>query len=486
MSTKIISISSRLLFVAVLSLATVGLFAQTPRNGLTAREITSSSLQPENISANLDQCANGGVDRTPVQCAGLAWQNGNLGRNAAHYLEGESVPYRLKFDGLTASTSYTVTIEWDTTENSGAKHALDYLTDYDETETTADPCSDIAGCDFGSKTTFAIPMDMHVVMGSDQVLGTGDDVAQKAGVFTLFGGRITGVSTYTMNGDFAGASQTCITITIVPDLPNPVLAWGGHISTRMDWGLGSSAINISGSPYHMRLLDLNGTGGNQDRSLSSDAAIFPGSVTVVKTAAPVTTQLFGFTATGPGMSDFSLFDDGSGVGNSQGFTGLTQFGSDNSLTITESADTGQYLLGSIVCVESPAGGSGQQNSTVSLTGRYAHIILEEGEFVTCTFSNNLITAAAVSISGNISDGNGRPIMALVTLTNAFSGETFQARTSPFGYYTFDGVEPNHMYVITASAKGYTFLDNPRMLTVFDQLVDVNFVGGQPELASIDR
>ena len=65
-------------------------------------------------------------------------------------------------------------------------------------------------------------------------------------------------------------------------MANPVLAWGGHIATRQDWGTGNSAVAISGSPYHTRLIDLDGSGGNQDRSLSADAVIFPGFIHIVK------------------------------------------------------------------------------------------------------------------------------------------------------------------------------------------------------------
>jgi len=38
-----------------------------------------------------------------------------------------------------------------------------------------------------------------------------------------------------------------------------VLAWGGHIATRGDWGANNAAVSISGSPYHTRLLDLDGS-----------------------------------------------------------------------------------------------------------------------------------------------------------------------------------------------------------------------------------
>ena len=466
----------RIMCVTSVGLATVGIYGQTPCSQETfdvAETKYRSSIFA--AAANLDQCANGGVGQTPVQCTGSAWQNGNLCRNEAHYLEGESVPYRMVFSSLVPGDPYTVTIEWDTTENSGAKHALDYLTDFDETETTADPCSGVSGCVLSNRATYAIPMDPKVAMGHDGILGTSDDVAQKAGVFSFFGGVITGVSGYTMTGTYLGASQTSITITFVPDAADAVLAWGGHISTRMDWGTENSAIAINGSPYHMRLLDLNGSGGNQDRALASDAAIFPGSLTVIKDAAPSSSQSFAFTATGPGMSNFALVDDGTGVGNSQLFGGLTEFGSTNSLTITEGIGTGQYSLAGISCVEFAAGGPGQANSTTSIPTRSAYITLEEGEVVTCTFLNSVITAANATISGRVYDSSGMPIKATLLLTSPSDGIVLQAITNPFGYYEFEA-EVGSVYVLQVQAKGYTFAQDSQMIVLARDLADMNFVG----------
>jgi hypothetical protein len=73
---------------------------------------------------------------------GGAWQNGNLNQNQAHYFEGDSVPYRARFIGLDTAVTHTMIIEWDTTEN--GRHALDYLTTYNRTETNANPCAGVA------------------------------------------------------------------------------------------------------------------------------------------------------------------------------------------------------------------------------------------------------------------------------------------------------------------------------------------------------
>src|SRR4029078_12275134 len=115
---------------------------------------------------------------------------------------------------------------------------------------------------------------------------------------------------YSTGTGFTGDKSAAITINFTTTVAPPVLAWGGHIATRADWGNLNSAVAISGSPYHTRLIDLDGSGGNQDRSLSADAVIFPGSVTIIKDAVTNDPQDFSFTTTG-GLSPatFSLDDD---------------------------------------------------------------------------------------------------------------------------------------------------------------------------------
>ena len=105
-----------------LSLALVALMASLALMGFGA----SSALAIE--KGDLDQCANGPLT-APVQCLTTNWENGNLNGSKAHYLEGQSVPYRLKLTDLNVGTFYNVQIEWDTTQ--GGDHALDYLTSFD-------------------------------------------------------------------------------------------------------------------------------------------------------------------------------------------------------------------------------------------------------------------------------------------------------------------------------------------------------------------
>src|SRR5204863_681654 len=223
-------------------------------------------------SYNLDQCANGGGGSTATTCA-EGWDNGNLNEAKAHYAEGDSVAYRLRLEGLTAPGQYKMKLEWDVLKST--KHALDYLTTWNRTVTGADPCIGVAGCATAVASTFPIPKDTVSPGPANQI----------PGVFTLVGATINGVSAYTHSGDATSIVVTFTTVT--GGLTNPVLAWGGHIASRADWGAGNSAAAISGSPYHMRGIELTDPtgvsgGGNQDRSLSSSAVIFPAKLTVVK------------------------------------------------------------------------------------------------------------------------------------------------------------------------------------------------------------
>src|SRR6266498_3183750 len=146
--------------------------------------------------------------------ASSSFTDANPGASKAVYFEGDSIPYRVTMDNLSLA-SHQVTIEWDTTKSD--KHALDYLTTFNRTVATANPCLGVSGCNAGTFTTFAIPADPQV---------TGGGVTPAAGNFTLYGGTITGVSAYAYadGPGFVGDKSARITLTFTPTVANPVLA----------------------------------------------------------------------------------------------------------------------------------------------------------------------------------------------------------------------------------------------------------------------
>jgi len=260
-------------------------------------------------SLGLEQCANLGTTCDTAHSSN--WQTGNLGSSNSAYPEGDSVPFRSVISGLTSGKTYLVSLEWDSTEN-GGHHAYDYITSFGRTETTANPCSGIS-CS-APTNLLAIPNDPHV---------TGASVTPVAGQsFTVFGGsfpsngasvsnsgNLCGTATcsipsnptaYTFAGSFAAASQTGIKVYITAASSTVVLAWGGHVARATDWGVGHSASSLSGSPYHMRVIDFrcadyeNSSSGNMDRSLSANAIV---ATTTTTTVAPTTTTTVAPTTT---------------------------------------------------------------------------------------------------------------------------------------------------------------------------------------------
>lgn len=84
-------------------------------------------------------------------------------------------------------------------------------------------------------------------------------------------------------------------------------------------------------------------------------------------------------------------------------------------------------------------------------------------------------SAEVSVGGRITDssGNGVPRVR-VSLTKS-SGEILTVSTNAFGYYKFEGVEVGQNYTLQANSKRYIFQNNPRILSITEELQNENFV-----------
>ncbi len=280
--------------------------------------IAITSVGAAATSATLDQCANGPRSGPRLACLLSQWQNGNINGNNSQYAEGDSVPFRALITVPNAGT-HNIWIQFDNTKSS--KHAYDYLTSWNTTE-SGDPTSG-TGVSSASPSTLPITTPSNVFCGSGFIGGPG----VVAGSFTLYGGgTLTAMAYLTVagttgipsncTGDQSVTVQVTFTTTAGGDL---VLAWGGHIATQQNWGVGTSAINISGSPYHQRIIQIDTTSiGNQDRSLKASAVLVPptivtqvspgGSNPTVTTGVSVTdlVTVSGSAGTPSGTVDFHL------------------------------------------------------------------------------------------------------------------------------------------------------------------------------------
>ena len=434
-------------------------------------------------AASLEQCRNG-AEGSPVGCVAIGgnegWVTGNAGAANSHWAETQYLPYRMLFSGLSTSGSHTVIIGYDVLKN--GVHAIDYLGTYNITETTANACVGVSGCNSGlpnGDSQFPIPVDPDVAAFAPPLV-----VMPNTGKFTMWGGNITAVAYV---GTTHVGEERQIVVEFTANVANPVLAWGGHIAWRGDWGNGNSAGGITGSPYHMRLIDLDGQGGNQDRSLSADAVDATGTVTIIKEVrvngtGTSSNQLFTFTNPSSNFNgglQFQLQDNDNnndGDKDTLGPIPVTNF--NDPITVTEAATPG-WTIADVNCVETASlGFPNLQDSTKSpSTNPTATIIVQEGEFVTCKFINSFTTptAAPASVVGRVVSSGGRGISgARVTMWDTNTGQLIIRTTNSFGYYRFDNLAVSHFYVATVENRGMTFANSTRSFTLDNDLVGFNF------------
>ena len=359
-----------------------------------------ASVKP---SVSLEQCSN--LTTTCDTAHPENWQNGNLGTNNSDYAEGDSVPYRTIASNLTVGETYKLQLEWDATQS--GKHALDYPTSFGRTETTADPCAGLT-CS-GGTTTLSIPIDPNVTgagvtqLSSQDFTAFGATFPTSGATVSNAGGNLCAGATctisanptaYSLIGTYAGSAQAGLSLYFTATSTTAVIAWGGHIARRLDWGSGKSAADLAGSPYHMRVLDFqcsnvdNCSSGNMDRSLSAAAVTLPGSITIVKQATNESSTSFSFVGTPTPLTSFNLVDDGT-VANTKVFSGITAFGT---YTVTESSLAG-WGLDRVSCST-----LNQTTGSTSVQGSVATIDLAEGENVTCVFYNAPLPAPELGLS----------------------------------------------------------------------------------------
>ncbi|MFN6963676.1 MAG: carboxypeptidase-like regulatory domain-containing protein [Pyrinomonadaceae bacterium] len=89
-------------------------------------------------------------------------------------------------------------------------------------------------------------------------------------------------------------------------------------------------------------------------------------------------------------------------------------------------------------------------------------------------SQSAPTAATVTVAGRVADAGGRGICnAIVTLTD-LDGTSRTATTNPFGYYRFHEVPAGAAYIVAVASKRYAFSPDSRVVTVVEDLNDVDF------------
>lgn len=87
-----------------------------------------------------------------------------------------------------------------------------------------------------------------------------------------------------------------------------------------------------------------------------------------------------------------------------------------------------------------------------------------------------LTASGVTMAGRVTTADGRGIRnAHVVVSGDGLAEARTATTGSFGYFSFEGLTAGQTYVVTVNSQRYTFSVPSRVITLVDNMADVNFV-----------
>jgi hypothetical protein len=207
-----------------------------------------------------------------------AWQNGNLNGNNASYPEGGVVPFRLALEGL-AVGNHTIRISYDFT--AGGHKAYDFLATWNATNAAGKICVPSGGAissmcpALPPVSSSPLPADPFTVDGLS-VHGA-ETYAGMPRRLSIWGGSILAISSPVHTGSASGNSEVELVVTFKATGPAVLFAWGGHLAQSSYWnssigGAADGASLVSGAPWHVRTLGLDGSGSkNQDRSIQPSA-----------------------------------------------------------------------------------------------------------------------------------------------------------------------------------------------------------------------
>src|SRR6186997_911732 len=207
-----------------------------------------------------------------------AWQNGNLNGNNTRYPEGGIVPFRLAIEGLKAG-AHTITIQYDFT--AGGHKAYDFLATYTGWVSpsmcggggaVSSMCPSLPGSNSGAFPSDGSSTDGLTVRGAEDYSG----VSRR---LTIWGGTIASITGPKHAGSTGGNSSAEFAVHFTSSGSAVLLSWGGHLAQSRYWNLAAGGVRdgageVSGAPWHMRTLQLDGSGNkNQDRSIQPSAIV---------------------------------------------------------------------------------------------------------------------------------------------------------------------------------------------------------------------
>ena len=269
--------------------------------------LLSSSFTVYGQACQFQQGQNGGVGLPAV--SPVEFERGNSNGNKSHFAEGFSVPYRIEFTTLEANQQYRVRIAFDVKKN--GRVAFDYITGFQNLQLSASLPPELVNPLVGtglqnlsgiSSSFLAIPSPAYTtntIFNSTAgnsfaqlktTAGFNPEISLPTSPFSsslrdkgnmaIWNATLNSIQ-YVGGVDISPSTVSVameIVFTKANNANNVVLAWGGHIASLLDWGVGNSASSIPGSPYHMYVETVVKTSdgdvicnGNMDCQIAADA-----------------------------------------------------------------------------------------------------------------------------------------------------------------------------------------------------------------------
>ena len=298
-------------------------------------------------------------------------------------------------------------------------------------------------------------------VSDNNTLAAGGGILNAAGVLNLTNSTISNNSSTVAGGGIVSAVSVLTPILGVTNLRNTIVADNnGLLATNI---LGRDVIGVAGS---FNSLGHNMVGSNYGAEGNFIASLFNGTIPIpnsngdiignISLLNQVISPMLGALQNNGGQTDtrqlqvFSpLIDRGDSCVINDTCSTPLPFNSTNSFDIVSQALTTDQR------------GTGFQ--------RQYGMAVEIGAVET-----NAPTAAGATITGRVTQGNGKGIFrAIVTLTDG-EGIVRTTTTNSVGAFTFETVEVQQTYLLQARHKQYVFV--PQILTPTEDLLRVNLIG----------
>src|ERR1041384_4020584 len=210
----------------------------------------------------------------------MQWQTSTLQVADAVYPEGGTIPFRFTLPQPCVDGSWSLTIQYDFSDNATGVHFFDFLATYNSSESSINGHECDARTCSGGANTFAIPSDPALFPSPGY---------QVPGQFTVQNGTITSASAYsTVVSGGVTSKQITITGTATPG-SDVVLLFGGHLSRDNEWGANKGAAQWPSGTAMMGYLAYSGGGNAGHINIKSSGLIdnqTQADLSVTKTGSP--------------------------------------------------------------------------------------------------------------------------------------------------------------------------------------------------------